>query len=235
MPFNFTNHEAYKVNYSNLFKHIMDSELLRDKDLQSIFINKWLEVLKEHDTILLNNLNTPQKIAALKANILKSETDDEIFQQHIIFKDTSVFIHFRITPILHALNHANISTEDIKAIPLNNLIRSDSQFLWHDVDMPYSPTIENPIIIVPYLNGQYNFLVIDGNKRISSAMRQNKKSINSVTLAEEYITDSNFFSSSFDKLFYMFNNEIVNIGNQKHYNNLSDTDLIKLSVLYREK
>ncbi|WP_432355333.1 hypothetical protein [Sporosarcina sp. A2] len=211
----------------------MKSEIFDDKNLQQYYINNWLNVLKEHDGILLNSFNTTQKINNFKINILASETDNEVFQQQMIFGDSSVFIHFRISPILFTFKKITIPDKDIKAIPLNDLINSESQFLWHDVGNDNNRPIKDPILIVPFLNGQYKYLVIDGNKRISSAMRQKADSINGIFLAEEYITEAKYFSSSFDKLFYIFNNELIHIGNQKHYTNMTDEELINLSILFK--
>lgn len=229
MPFNFPKLTKYSIDYSKLLQHFSTLPILSNSKLQKTFIENWLKELKTHDKVLVDSLNSPEKIKNHAGKSL-AYNELEVFQQSLTMGDVEVFIHFRVSALLQIINmHGPV--EGIK-IPSTEFTNEKTKFLWDPVETdPTYPINNEPILIVPFLNGQYNFLVIDRNHRVSSGVKAKFNYIETLTLAEHSVIDLEIFSSGFDKLLYIFFNEMSHLANKRHRENLSDNELLKLSYL----
>ncbi|WP_036217430.1 hypothetical protein [Lysinibacillus sphaericus] len=231
MPLIFPKLTIYSIDYPKLSQHFSKLPILNNSQLQKTFIEDWLKELKIHDKVLVDELNSPEKIRNYAKNAL-AYNELEVFQQQLTMGDVEVFIHFRVSALLQIIKmHGPVEG---KKIALTEFTKEKTQFLWDSVETdPTYPINNEPILIVPFLNGQYNFLVIDGNHRVSSAVKAKLNYIETLTLAEHSVIDLEIFSSGFDKLLYIFFNEMSHLANKRHYENLSDKELLKLSYLHK--
>ena len=72
-------------------------------------------------------------------------------------------------------------------------------------------------------------LVVDGNHRITDAIKKGKKTIKSYLLDTNYIVQGNLFCSDFDKMLYVFQNEVVAIATWIQRDGMSDEEALKNS------
>ena len=87
--------------------------------------------------------------------------------------------------------------------------------------------------MVPFTIGKtYKQLVVDGNHRITTAIKEKKEIIKAYILEPQMLVDYSLFCSSFDLLYYVFQNEVVYIGSLFHVNTgISELDIINKSFL----
>lgn len=88
-----------------------------------------------------------------------------------------------------------------------------------------------PIIAVPYFSGKNNLLVIDGNHRLTYSVKHNASGVRTLIISEQSTIEQQIFSSSFDKMFYIFNNELVRFGNKTAEGYRDDFGMIQKSYL----
>ena len=89
-----------------------------------------------------------------------------------------------------------------------------------------------PIIIVPLTVGVfYQWLVVDGNHRITYAIENKKKSVKAFSLDPNALVEANMFSSGFDKFLYIFQNEMIALASYIHREGYSDEEAFKLGFL----
>jgi len=227
VPFDFVNFRHYSINYSDLFNEINSKKILSDKNLQIQYLKIWLKELKDCDDILKNQLNTSESISKLR---LLLQLEPEIFQLPIDFEHNKILLHFRVTI-------ANKIISDVKDksqfIPLSEFIQKNSLFKWTPVNTnieSYSNSNE-PIIIVPFLDRQYSYLVIDGNHRLTYKVKNNIDGIHALIISEQSVIEHSLFSSGFDKLFYIMYNELNHMANATHYKKENALQLVQKSYL----
>lgn len=229
MPFNFAKYEHYSINFTELFKEINSKKILDDVNVQTEYLKLWKKVLVEHDAALTNQLASPRSILDLQ---LKLHSEPEIFQIPMNYKNTKVFLHFRVS-----IANKVIENEKSKGqrIPLDEFLRKDGTIKWtpveRSVDLHSILNSNDPIIIVPFLSNQYNFLVIDGNHRLTYKAQNNIDEIYSLIISEQSVIDFSIFSSSFDKLYYIMHNEINHMANATHYQKLNAMQVVQKSYL----
>lgn len=72
-------------------------------------------------------------------------------------------------------------------------------------------------------------LVVNRNHTITNAIKKGKKTIKSYLLDTNYIVKGNLFCSDFDKILYVFQNEVVAIATWIQRDGMSDEEAIKNS------
>lgn len=227
MPFDFINFRHYSINYLDLFNEINSQEILSNKSLQVQYLKMWMKELSDCDNILKKQLNIPESISKLR---LLLQLEPEIFQLPINFQYNEILLHFRITI-------ANKITSGAKYksifIPLSEFIQKNSLFKWTlvDTNVDFYSNFNKPIIIVPFFSGQYNYLVIDGNHRLTNKIKNNADGIYALIISEQSVIEHSLFSSGFDKLFYIMHNELRHMVNATHYKKANAYQLIQKSYL----
>ena len=78
-------------------------------------------------------------------------------------------------------------------------------------------------------------LVIDGNHRITYALENNISNIKTMTISEQSVIEQQLFSSTFEKLFYIFRNELCRFENETMEGNNNDRSLIEKSYLCNKR
>ncbi|MDH7605248.1 MAG: hypothetical protein QHH13_10130 [Melioribacter sp.] len=227
MPFDFINFRHYSINYLDLFNEINSQKILSDENLQSQYLKMWMKELNDCDDILKNQLKTPESISKLR---LLLQLEPEIFQLPIDFQYNKILLHFRVTIANEIISDAKHKSQ---FIPLSEFVQKNSLFKWTPVNTnvdSYSNSNE-PIVIVPFLNGQYSYLVIDGNHRLTYKTKNNIDSIYALIISEQSVIEHSLFSSGFDKLFYIMYNELNHMANATHYKKANAFQLVQKSYL----
>jgi hypothetical protein len=227
MPFDFYSYKPYSINYSTLFEQINSKRIFDNQLIQSQYANEWLNLLIRHDDIVVKQFSTQKQIADYQKLI---RAEPEIFQHPMHFSNTNIFIHFR----------ASIANEIViqekpksSSVCISEFIKHDTIYKWTPVGTNVDSYSSNntPIIIVPFYNGQYSFLVIDGNHRLTYKTKNNKPNIDVLIFSEQSVINYSIFSSSFDKFYYIMHNEICHIIDEKLKYNTNDYSLIRKSYL----
>lgn len=227
MPFDFIGYKPYSINYNSFFNELNLNRIFNDKNVQGQYLSRWMDVLKNHDSNLVKQLSTKEAIIEYR---IKIQNEPEIFQLPITFSNNNILLHFR-TSIANILS-ADYRTKS-QLVPLEEFTRADGIIHWTPVNSnvdDYSKA-NNPILIVPYLNGKINYLVVDGNHRLTYKTQHNINQIYALIISEKSIIENSLFSSSFDKFYYIFNNEINHIGNETASGKYSDMQLMQKSFL----
>lgn len=231
MPFDFRNFHHYSINYSDLFNELNSIKIVNDLSIQTGYLLAWLKKLSDLDEIITNQLNTQQSIFEMQ---LKLQSEKEIFQCEINYSNMKIFLHFRVSIANEIILPFKSKSQ---LIPTNEFMRKDSDFKWTPVDTnvnSYSDANE-PIIIVPLLNGIQRYLVIDGNHRLTYKTQHNIENINAIVISERTVIEQSLFSSVFDKYYYIMNNELERMAYQTLLNEVNADELVKKSYLYSGK
>jgi len=227
MPFDFTKHRVYTIDYCKIFEEIMEQRVLANNDIQAQYLSQWMRSLKQHDNILLKQFGTKKDIMEF---VVKMQSEPEIFQLPIHLKSDTLFLHFRVS-IVNEISKDFYSQSEW--IPIAEFQGNNQCIYWTKVEENvegYAGCVQ-PIIAVPYFSGKYNWLVIDGNHRLTYSVNHNIASIRTLILSETSAIEQRIFSSSFDLMFYIFNNELVRFGNITAEGKENDLKLIKKSYL----
>lgn len=229
MPFDFLSHNLYTINYEEFLTKSIEIFPAKDKNLKYQYFKKWINLLKTLDDqcqnyVLTNELKVMQNILNL-----------QIFQFKIpIYDNTSNIaeFHFNIDNVIAKLKFV-LSQKDLKGISvsIDKFVENDSQIKWDEASSTVLRSNSLPLLIVPFLFGQFDYLVIDGNHRLTNAIKIQEKQINAIFISSVVLQDQQIFMSRFDQLFYLFNYEIVHFANEIYYDNLPFEHLLKKSLL----
>ena len=153
----------------------------------------------------------------------------ENFQIPVNYETNTMFIHFRVSRIIQMIEQSGAS--------LDNAINIDiKEFTDKNMRINWTPTTDivkikkQPIIIAPLtVDKFYQWLVIDGNHRITHAIAEREKSVKAFSLDPNALVEGNLFSTGFDKFLYIFQNEMIALASYIHRDGYSDEEAIKLA------
>lgn len=227
MPFDFLSQRHYSINYLDLFDEINSKEILNDKSVQTKYLMEWIKVLKESDNFITKELETKESI--IKMNLLL-QSEPEIFQLPINFQRNKILMNFRVSIANKIIGMSNVKSEFIE---VNEFIEKDSNIYWTPINEYEVLNINSkePIVIVPFLNGKYSYLVIDGNHRLTYKTKRNINDIRAFIIAEQSVIEHSLFSSGFDKLYYIMHNELNHMAEETESKNTNAFQLIHKSYL----
>lgn len=228
MPFNFNKNKHYKIDYVSLFEELNSQNILSDKEIQREFLMRWIEELKHADALVINQLLTREAIKEM--NILRL-SEPEIFGQPIHYKNTTVVINFRISAINRIISNEDKEkfTEIIKCDEFANK-KGDIHWTIVDENVDRYKGCKEPVLIIPFIDGVHRWLLIDGNHRVTYSIKNNID-VRAISIAQQTLIENNLFASSFDKLFYIMNNELQYMYDKTSINKISTEKLIIKSYL----
>lgn len=226
MPVTFHEPEIYYINYNELFIGLNNDEFLNDKELQYYYLESWLDKLREADDDVIKNIE--QKRKQFRSSSTK---EPEIFKQEIGLSNQIISIQLRVSYILELT--ASVDKQQIRRLESNCFTSPYSAIKWTGVENPkvYPETINKPVILIPFCNGRYSWLLIDGNKRVTNAVRYNQK-VNLIILDVQSLIDYDCFCSEFDMYAYIMYTELYYMKRETVLNKRNAKDLIKESFLY---
>ncbi len=217
MPINMITGQKYSIDYQKMRNELMELNIFNDKTIQQKYVDTWVNELMNADSISVSSYFDPNNRELLLKEKLEAP---EIFQALVKMKTNDMYIHFRVSRIIQMLKINNVSEADAQDIEIGEFT-SHRTISWTETEK----NVENdkPIIIVPFMIGKtYKELVIDGNHRITTAIREGKKYIKAFILSSQAVVENKLLSSSFDLLLYVFQNELVWMGSFYNKNNIYD-------------
>ncbi|MBY6931016.1 hypothetical protein [Clostridium botulinum] len=229
MPFNFSERKHYSIDYESLFNDINSKKILTNKRVQTEYVKAWINFLIKADQVVTEQLKTDQQILELNKHLL---LEPEIFQLPMYHENNTIVIHFRASIANQIISEFKMK-KDAQLINIDEFVKKDRRILWTHVNENVDSYANNqdPIIMVPFINGQYSNLVIDGNHRLTYKVKENIKSVPTLILAESSVIDYSIFSSTFDKYYYIMNNEFSYMNNESYNKNVDSYELMKKSYL----
>lgn len=207
-------------------KGIITDAIFDSGEVQEIYLDKWMEILKAQDGFACRDYNNPK----MKMLMLKEKMEaPENFQIPVNYETNTMFIHFRVSRIIQMIEQSGAS--------LDNAINIDiKEFTDKNMGINWTPTTDivkiktQPIIIAPLtVDKFYQWLVIDGNHRITHAIAEREKSVKAFSLDPNALVEGNLFSTGFDKFLYIFQNEMIALASYIHRDGYSDEEAIKLA------
>lgn len=205
MPINLMENKIYEIDYEGWIEEFKKIELFNDKKLQEDYIRKWLAILGRCDVESIRNFMDKNNRRLLVKELSEAP---EVFQVPVIYANNTMYVHFKVSRINQLLEVHGIPENEIEKINLSEFLSLDRTIHWAQtrdkVDLK-----STPILLVPMSIANYTCVVIDGNHRITDAIEKKAPFVRAVTLDSNYLVESNLFSTEFDKLLYVFQNEIV--------------------------
>ena len=226
MPVDFMSDKIYKVDYTAWKRELSQMPIFDSGEVQKIYLDKWMEILKAQDGFACRDYNNPK----MKMLMLKEKMEaPENFQIPVNYETNTMFIHFRVSRIIQMIEQSGVS--------LDNAINIDiKEFTDKNMRINWTPTTDivkiktQPIIIAPLtVDKFYQWLVIDGNHRITHAIAEREKSVKAFSLDPNALVEGNLFSTGFDKFLYTFQNEMIALASYIHRDGYSDEEAIKLA------
>lgn len=226
MPVDFLSDKIYKVDYTAWKRELSQIPIFDSGEVQKIYLDKWMEILKAQDGFACRDYNNPK----MKMLMLKEKMEaPENFQIPVNYETNTMFIHFRVSRIIQMIEQSGAS--------LDNAINIDiKEFTDKNMRINWTPTTDivkiktQPIIIAPLtVDKFYQWLVIDGNHRITHAIAEREKSVKAFSLDPNALVEENLFSTGFDKFLYIFQNEMIALASYIHRDGYSDEEAIKLA------
>lgn len=226
MPVDFMSDKIYKVDYTAWKRELSQMPIFDSGEVQKIYLDKWMEILKAQDGFACRDYKNPK----MKMLMLKEKMEaPENFQIPVNYETNTMFIHFRVSRIIQMIEQSGAS--------LDNAINIDiKEFTDKNMRINWTPTTDivkiktQPIIIAPLtVDKFYQWLVIDGNHRITHAIAEREKSVKAFSLDPNALVEGNLFSTGFDKFLYIFQNEMIALASYIHRDGYSDEEAIKLA------
>ena len=204
----------------------MEMKIFHDKELQQMYVDKWVAELMEADKNSVASYTDPNNQSMIMMEKMEAP---ETFQTIVNMQENELLIHFRVSRIIQMLQMSGITEADAIEISIDEFI--DKKVInWTSTDSIVDR--EDPIIIFPFTIGKtYKELVVDGNHRVTTAIQKKKKMIKAIIVDPDAAVLNHMLSSSFDELLYVFQNEVVWMGS--HYNeNIEDEKMLIMQSFF---
>ena len=230
MPINYMTHEPYVVDYEGLYLELMDNSFLKNARLQSDYFKCWLSELKKNDKIEVEQF----KDKNFREMMLKENNEaPEKYMLEINYKVGTINIFFRISRLIQAMG--DVPESVTQYIELNEFIRDNGCIKWDRIKT-MGEIKESPIILAPLTIDKYvRYVVIDGNHRLTSWIDSKRKKIPCYIMDGQALVDNNMFSSSFSKLMYIFQNEVVALATYVKRDNINEITVLNKSYFKTRK
>lgn len=235
MSFDYVKFKPYTVNYMNLVSYLNQFNIFSDKNMQRAYLLSWVQLLKSDEEAINRDLKDPEK---LKQILLTPNTEPETFQYPVSYGGETIQFHFRISAANKLLsNYNHLGTP----IPTSEFEDPKSNTLWtpvdkntllnHEIKILKRISDADPILMVPFSNGQYDYLVIDGNHRITYSIQNKITELKNLVISEESVIEHQLMFSSFDIHMYILHNEINHLGKLTLKGDLSPLEISRKSFL----
>ena len=226
MPVDFMSDKIYKVDYTAWKRELSQMPIFDSGEVQKIYLDKWMEILKAQDGFACRDYNNPK----MKMIMLKEKMEaPENFQIPVNYETNTMFIHFRVSRIIQMIEQSGASLDNAINIDIKEFTDKNMRINW----IPTTDIVKiktQPIIIAPLtVDKFYQWLVIDGNHRITHAIAEREKSVKAFSLDPNALVEGNLFSTGFDKFLYIFQNEMIALASYIHRDGYSDEEAIKLA------
>lgn len=209
MPYNFRDMKPYSIDYGDLERLLFSGFLscrLSEQDEMRLhnYIEKWLHDLRYYDGKVMEGMAAPNA----ELQYILSWHNSEILHFPLHLGANEIFLSFLATPIRQALLKQGAKPE---TLTIHQLIEVEKT-KWTEETSPSRRPATEPIIVVLLPVGDKNLLVIDGNHRLSAAIRQKSETISIYRVSPDTLINQPLFSSGFEQQFYKMLIDIYKIS-----------------------
>jgi hypothetical protein len=212
-------YKEYKIDYLKWKEDLMNLKIFNDKRIQKKYLDTWMDVLMKSDKASIDFFSKPQN-----QFLYDKERNEapEIFQQILVYASNTVYVHFRVSRIIQVLEQLGFGEKDTDSVDLKIFIEKKT-IEWTETEND-SEIKNTPIFLAPFTIGaNIHYVAIDGNHRITDAVKRNIRKLNCLYLNPQALVDNNLFCTDFDKLLYVFHNEVIWLGsNSRMTKNVQD-------------
>ena len=228
MPIDFLTFSSYVIDYDKLMKSFENQPIFDNEKLQRNYLNKWKTQLKNADNDLLRKMRNPNHLQKLIDNFQPHEK----FQHRTNFNSgVSVLINFIVEPLVQMVKSDQQYSQQVN---LDKFSKELEFITWTSPEHQKEDDEikKEPVIFVHFYNARaFTYLLIDGNHRVANAIKQGKESIPSLIIDPREMIAGDYFSSQFDKLFFIFQNEIYYLYQCKTQYQMTDKEMLTKSYL----
>lgn len=229
MAFDFYSKSYYKIDYDALYSELMfgtKGKLFTSIKKRENYLTEWINLLKQSEQksdLLLKTMSENDEYADYYIN-------SENFQLPFLYLSQTISIHFNISKTLSTLPTGYSKKSHL--VHVDQFLGNQPVFLWTPVDFDSSRKIKQhtPIIAVPFLNIYSDYLIIDGNTRLTSWIN-NKEKIPTLIIDINSLVENKLFCSEFDMVHYIFRYDLISLGNLFNRKKITDQQLFESSFL----
>lgn len=225
MPFNFHDSKIYEIDYKVFFNELYSKfygNLFSDEEKTKSYINTYLRYMKKADKKFNDFISNRDNFFAL----IDQLDNTQIFQQPIEYDNSVIYLHFLVGKLIESVPDWKNNSNDA---PLVFFQGQKAKYFWTPAQSDITLS-SDPIIAAPFPFEFSDYLIIDGNHRLTNWEKE-KRSIPVTHVSANYLIRMDLFASEFDSLYYIFHCDTTNLANLKHYYNFSDDDLLKQTFL----
>lgn len=230
MPFDFYELKHYDLDYQTIFHDLFANfkgKLFQSDSMTQQYLLTYLSQMKKAEEKFEKFLN--KRLNYL--DVVKSINLEQVFQQPINFDGYDIHIHFLVDCLIRLSPDRHKHSVDV---PIDYFIGQKPKYFWTPQTL-LEEVSHDPVIAVPYFYYYNDFLIIDGNHRLTKWTHQ-RKDIPVVHATADSLIDAEIFAADFDKIFYIFQIDSINLGNIKeNYPDLDDQELLESSFLKKGK
>lgn len=226
--------KIYKIDYSAWSKEINANAMpiFNTLDIQKRYVNEWMKILDKQDMLACKDYSDPK----MKAQMQKEKIEaPENFQLPINYKSNCMYIHFRVSRIIQMMQLSGITSDDASNTDITEFTDVNRNINWtvtsDNVEIKQQPVIMVPLVLDKY----YKWVIIDGNHRITDAIKKKKETIKTICINSNSLVKSNMFCTGFDKCLYIFQNEMVALATLIQKDGYSEEAALKSSYFYSGK
>ncbi|MEK4781288.1 hypothetical protein NST86_34540 [Bacillus sp. FSL L8-0199] len=222
MAYNLVTNKLYRVDFEELEIMFKKNNSLNFQH-QDEWLNSWLEILKKADqdtNIQIENKN--------KHNL--SFEGFDIFQKKIILPSFTFYLNFVITGARLFIKKTN---PRIKKISLDSIQNKSFPLDWTPTDnWKGSVNNQKPIICTQFPFGMNEYLLIDGNHRLTAKINTRQKSVKSYIISAQEIIDHSILPMSIDATMYLFIMETSNFSKVLSENKYTHQQIFDSSLIH---
>ena len=227
MPIKFGNGgvKQYSIDYVDLSQKLFSkyhTKLFHDDNLFREYIDNFLRKIELADSRLTENV--ARNVGFLRNTSLFRY--DKFFQLAIKCSNQEIFVHFDIERLLkHTPKHG----KHVEKIQIEHFVGPKATIKWAATERKWAGDTE-PIIVVPYIDKNRKFVVIEGNQRLP-ALIEGEMRIPVLFASGDTMIKEDYFLTVFDKIFYAFYCDLSYLVYIKHKNFYTDEELWEESFL----
>lgn len=203
MPLNLSTGKIEQLSFDLIFKHALLNSSFSNYPNADKWYHEWMKILKYFDSRELKYLENKENLDNINRQLINNNI--EYYQFSMEFDDQLIHWTLNISKLLKdAIDSKKVQIDKMRIL---DIIQNNEQYLWQETfDITIRPqNKETPILLLELPNNQY--LVIDGNHRLTKYKKENIKmgEVNTLTLRVNDIDrGSGYFISDFEHWVFIF-------------------------------
>lgn len=220
-------------NLNTLYSRLLNDNIFKNNLIQEYYAKKWISTILPYCDYKIRHSEYISRIEKHK----EINLDDEAFQLVINTHGIKTEILFDVEymkskyDLLCSNNkkcYDYINYNKFKTLPTIDIYYKNNISIKKVKDTNY----DNPIIMVPFLINNKEFIVVDGNTRLTYLRNTNTdKELKIFNIISENVIKNNLFYNTHSKLMYILVNEVILLKSKARDGNYTDLDLLSCSYI----